>query len=531
MNTRVRQTIIAALLLGFLFLPPLAGLLNWQDRPPLTEKRTRAPRPAWPGTAAELAQFPRRFEAYYNDHFGLRATLIRGYNYVKVFWVRSSPTDSVLLGKKGWVFYWDQQERDSYRRLPPFSLKEEWLWRGYLRLWKDWLGSRNIRWIVVIAPNKGTVYPEYMPANIFRGAGPSKLDRLVALAGQEGISLMDIRPDLLQAKKNKPVFFRYDTHWNDAGAYRAYRKIMQELGPCFPQIPTIRESDLVAQDRPEADWKDLAFMLGLPRHLREPDQRLFFNIPRQFRSPFFENLRTLTNDAVFDTGRPDLPDALLFRDSFGIALIPFLAQHFNKFRITERQALLPEIIDRERPAAVIIEVLERFLEQETLFLTMVQQILKREYGIDWLAAVDLPAKVGLNEPSTESFWGKVRKASRGRTPAGTLMFGPYTDLKPGNYWAHFRLKGSGIPGQGPWAKIDVSAGRGKEVLKEKKLYGSDFQTPGPWQTFTLSFTVRPDNRTGVEYRVEYFGGADLAVEGVRVVPQEKSAWLDRIFPP
>ncbi|MBI5582973.1 MAG: hypothetical protein HY892_04050 [Deltaproteobacteria bacterium] len=530
MAFKIRQTLIAVFLLLFLFLPPLAGLRAVVDLPVLNEKRLRAPLPAWTWTAEGPATFPKQFEAYYNDHFGFRASLIRGFNYVKVFWLHSSPTDMVLLGKNGWVFYWNGLERDSYRRLKPFSPKADFFWLGYLRLMKDWLGSRNIHWFILIAPNKGTVYPEYMPANIYRGKGPSHLDRLVALAEQEGVPLIDVRQELLEVKKDKKLFFRYDTHWTDAAAYIAYRKLMKSLIPYFPKIKPILEGDLVVNQKSSSPWKDLAGMLGLPEHFAESEQRLDFNIPRKFNSTNFENLHSMTNDIAFETFRKDLPNAVLFRDSFGIALIPFLAQHFNKFIVTEKQGLFPEIVDRERPPIVIIEVLERFLEQEDLFFPLIQWILKKGYGIDWISAADLPTKVGMNRPAAESFWGTVRKASRGKTPAGTLMFGPYTELSPGEYCAVFRLQASRGPRQGPWLKIDVSAEDGNKILTERILTGADFKKAGPWQTFTLSFTVQPHKLERVEYRAEYFGGADVILEDVRVMPREKIALFDRFFP-
>ena len=530
MTDKTQKAMIAALFISFLFLPPLAGLLGLVEPPQLNEKRVRAFLPAVNWTPEALLKFPKQFEAYYNDHFGFRASLIRGFNYLKVFWLHSSPTDSVLIGKDGWLFYWDRYERDSYRRLNPFSPKAELLWKGQLRVMKDWLDSRGSKLLVIIAPNKGTIYPEYMPSNIYRVAGPSNQDRLLAMAADAGVAVIDIRPELQQAKKDKKLFFQADHHWNDAAAYIAYRKLMKALIPHFPKIKPILEGDLSIRQKPDTAWKDLAVMLGLPQYFPEGEERYDFQIPRKHHPPFFENLHSLANDITLNTGRKDLPKAVLFRDSFGLALIPFLAQHFNTLAITEKPGVFIELLERERPAVVIIQVLERFLEQEDLFLTATRSILKKEHGIDWLAAVDLPAEVGTTVQEAESFWGAARKAFRGITPAGTMMFGPYTELKKGNYRAGFRLKtGAGRKGV-PIVKIDVAAAAGQKILAERVLYGEDFKQLGRWQTFTLSFEVQPGNISDVEYRAEYFGGADVILEGVRVIPREKITRFEQFFP-
>jgi alginate O-acetyltransferase complex protein AlgJ len=530
MSVKIRQTIIAALFILFLVLPLLAGLLERIGPSPLNEKRLQASLPTLKGTGKDLAAFPRQFDAYYDDHFGFRASLIRGFNYVKVFWFHSSPTDTVLVGKNGWLFYWDEYSRNSFLRRKPFSPKTELLWKGYLRMMKDCLDSRGAKLFMIVAPNKGTIYPEYMPSNIHRGPGPSNLDRLLIIAKEAGLPIIDVRQELEQAKNKKKLFFQSDSHWNDAGAYIAYRKLMEAMIPYLPKINPVVENDLSVQQKPHTSWKDLAVMLGLPQYFPEEEERYDFHIPRKYDSPFFKNLHSLSNDITLNTGRKDLPKALFFRDSFGIALIPFLAQHFNTFIITEKQDVFVELLERGPPPIVIIEVLERFLEHEDLLLTIILTLLKKEHGIDWLPAADLPAKVGNTIQEAGSFWGTARKASRGTTPAGTLMYGPYTELKSGHYRAGFRLKAGAGPKGVPIVKIDVTAEAGEKVLVEKILRPEDFNKPGQWQTFTLSFEVRENQMNRVEYRAEYLGGADLILEGVRLIPREKIALFDRLFP-
>ena len=530
MRVKTRQTIIAALFILFLFLPLLAGLLERIGPSPLNEKRLQASLPALKGTLKDLAAFPRQFEAYYNDHFGFRASLIRGFNYVKVFWFHSSPTDTVLVGKNGWLFYWDENSRNSYCRRNPFSPRTELLLKGYLRMMKDWLDSRGSKLFVIVAPNKGTIYPEYLPSTISRSAGPSNLDRLLAIGKEAGLPIIDVRQELQQAKREKKVFFQADSHWNDAGAYIAYRKLMEAMIPYFPEISPVVENDLSVQRKPQTSWKDLAEMLGLPQHFPEEEERYNFQIPRKYNPPLFNNPQSLASELTLDTGRKDLPDAVFFRDSFGLALIPFLAQHFNTLAITENPDVFIDLLARKAPPVVIMEMVERFLEKENLFLTFILTLLKNEHGIDWLPAVELRAKVGETIQDAGSFWGTARRASRGITPAGTLMYGPYTQLKRGPYRAGFRLKAGPGPKGVPIVKIDVTAEAGEKVLVEKILRPEDFKKPGQWQTFTLSFEVQANQMNRVEYRAEYLGGADLILEGVRVIPREKIALFDLFFP-
>ncbi len=95
-----------------------------------------------------------------------------------------------------------------------------------------------------------------------------------------------------------------------------------------------------------------------------------------------------------------------------------------------------------------------------------------------------------------------------------LVYGPYTDLGKGSYTVTLQLQASGISGNNPFIKIDVSANAGKLKLAEKKFSKADLKN----ETLTnpsLDFTTRKRMRK-VEFRVYYYGNADVRVEGVRL---------------
>ena len=65
------------------------------------------------------------------------------------------------------------------------------------------------------------------------------------------------------------------------------------------------------------------------------------------------------------TERADAPltRAVLFRDSFAAQLIPFLAEHFERMLCIWDADFHHAIVEHERPAVVIQEVVERSLER------------------------------------------------------------------------------------------------------------------------------------------------------------------------
>ena len=215
-------------------------------------------------------------------------------------------------------------------------------------------------------------------------------------------------------------------------------------------------------------------------------------------------------------------------DSFAEALLPFLSLHCDKLISKNNIHFEKDQIEREGPALVILEILERFLGSRPDWGEL-SPLLRETQGIDFYPAVDFRKEVG-RDLKSDSVTGTERKAVYGKTPRGTLLFGPYTTLKKGEYTAIFRMKIDGDC-RLPVVKIDVSAEGGKKILAQRTLSCSDFEGWGKWNEFRLAFAVSSEALTEMEYRAEYLGGAGLNVENIRIIPQGRKDPLRSFFDP
>src|SRR5262249_19364446 len=121
-NIRVREMTLQrfgdGILVGFFALAiatPVGVQLVGANTRKISENRLLAERPAWPSDCETLAAFPARFEAYFNDHFGFRDTLIRWHNYAMVRWLGTSPSPQVVVGRQGWLYFAGEHSIDDYR--------------------------------------------------------------------------------------------------------------------------------------------------------------------------------------------------------------------------------------------------------------------------------------------------------------------------------------------------------------------------------------------------------------------------------
>jgi alginate O-acetyltransferase complex protein AlgJ len=355
---------LAAIFLAVVLLPPLVMLDGSEPATTLTEKRAPVELPSLTFDVDGLRTFPRSFEAYWNDAFAFRPTLVRSYNALAL-WLGVSPSAKVVIGKAGWLFVGDDYHGvESYRATRPFTPEQLELWRRALEAQQAWLAERGIHHLFVVAPDKSTIYPEYMPAALNRVGHATRLEQLLAYLNQRSdITVVDLRGALLAAKAHDRVYERTDSHWNDLGAWVADREISKRIGLWFPQVKPLPLSSFELRRLTRAN--DLALLLSLGDLL--PADRLTFvpRVPRRARwhRPEGSAPSGYGSMLISEIDDSDLPRAVMFHDSFGEVLRPFFSEHFARV-LYSWNVFDPMLIEQETPTVVVHEIVERVLMED-----------------------------------------------------------------------------------------------------------------------------------------------------------------------
>jgi hypothetical protein len=357
-QTTANARVLIAAFLVIICLPGIGSLFGLdrgfnrsQDR----EQLARFPALTLDWTSAHA--FPDAFSRYFEDNFAFRPRLVEWQSVLRFKVLDVSPSSVVVKGRDGWLFYWDDGAPEDYTNATPFTHDELETWQRTLEGTRDWLAARGIAYLFVIAPDKHVIYPEYMPVSIRPVHGKSRIDQLVThLGAHSTVDVLDLRPVLLGAKTSERIYQRTDTHWNDRGAFIAYRQILQRLAPWLRGTRPMDRSMFEAREV-QTSGLDLAGMLGLTDALREEDLRLVR------RDPAAARVVEPLNPARMATERrgATLPRAVVFRDSFGSALIPFLSEHFSRTLYLWQPDFDPEVILEEHPDVVIQEWAGRHL--------------------------------------------------------------------------------------------------------------------------------------------------------------------------
>ena len=96
---------------------------------------------------------------------------------------------------------------------------------------------------------------------------------------------------------------------------------------------------------------DLARMMGLTRVLEEDNLTLDSRRPRAAKliEPLAPDTHFVAGRLVTELPDPSRPRAVIFRDSFASALIPFLSEHFSRAVYLWQYNVDPDVIDVNGP--------------------------------------------------------------------------------------------------------------------------------------------------------------------------------------
>jgi alginate O-acetyltransferase complex protein AlgJ len=343
-------------------LPLGTNLAGIDGADPSAERRELSQFPSRPDSWKSVSTYPDALGRWFDDHFGFRNLLVRWYAESRLFVLGVSPSNAVMKGRDGWLFYAEDGALDDYTNQKPLTPLEVKLWREAIARARDWLRNRHVGYVFVLAPDKHVIYPEKVTSAL-RQLGPtSRMDQVYAALDGTGVATVDLRPGLLAAKRAERLYFLTDTHWNDRGAFIAYQQIVDAVRQQVPAMPPAWRREDFLPIEAEVEGRDLARLVGLTG-LPEVDLQLQPKRQRRARivEPMGAEPRAQVGRLVTEIDDSRLPRAVIFRDSFTAGLVPFLSEHFSRAVYLWQNDFDPDEVLVERPDIVIQEIVGRHL--------------------------------------------------------------------------------------------------------------------------------------------------------------------------
>jgi hypothetical protein len=312
-----------------------------------------------------LSKFSSAFERYFDDRFTQRIRLTALRNFI-AYKFGTSGNPEVIVGRQGWLFY-DRHSSgasDASRNTSLFSESALKLWARMLQNRQNALLKHGIKYCVVFAPEKGSLYPEFLPDGRQRLPGASRIEQLHEyLRHHTSVHFVDAKSILLGEKtKGRLLYLKTDSHWNDLGASRVALEMLRQIGDNFPELKLSQRPAISFHDQKLKG--DLADLLAVGDLLTE--QAPTVCVTRAKATSAGDACQSIFEAAENSSCRTripgtNLPRAYILRDSFCSRLAPVLSESFSEAIYEWTHDFDEPKITAASPDLVIEEIAERHL--------------------------------------------------------------------------------------------------------------------------------------------------------------------------
>ncbi|MGE4318810.1 MAG: hypothetical protein AB7E96_07875 [Deferribacterales bacterium] len=350
-----------------LFIPGLGMLTGLGDSPESFRKHENRNKNRLEPVSPD--KMPENITSWFRDSYGFRSVMIRQYSGLMKKLVPVNNSDKCILGKEGRLFLGNSDEavidglqnkiyfdsNDINNLVRRFSERE--------KLAKD-IGAD---YFVIFAPNKHSVYPEFLPDYISQGIQDKAnlFDDAAEALIANGISVTNMKPVFRNeyAKEHDILYHKTDTHWSALGAYFGYERLMRNIRSGHPEIKAMEKPVFKKASNKEGyDLVDVCGFQGQEQDDFKMNYSLVMNNITTTESlldnkvQVFENPNALNGMTV-----------MIMRDSFGLGLRPYLLYTFKKLVFVHHVAETKPGADyksltlKYKPDIVIDEYVERMV--------------------------------------------------------------------------------------------------------------------------------------------------------------------------
>lgn len=363
---KVLYSVYSAVFIGMCLVPSV--LTPFGKSGGASENRTLAEMPSVKTESGKLNfDFFSEFDTYFSEHFAFRQELVTLDGKIRAELMGTSSNKDVIIGKDGWLYY--APTADDFMNINTLSDRAINNIMHNLALLNNYCENQNADFIFTIAPNKNSIYPEYMPYNYVETDAPGNYDKFAEAYSEmndawiqamissdsgtvipEYFTFIDLKDALLEAKGNSsmPIYHKTDTHWNNIGALAARNSLLS--------LSDTTDGFWNSSWSAANDWSgDLAEMI-YPSDVPMDTQ---YYSSYDFKYQYVGRFRGLDDISIQTTCDHADGKLLMYRDSFGEAILPFMAESFGSAEFSRAVPYNTEgITDGTK---VILEIVERNL--------------------------------------------------------------------------------------------------------------------------------------------------------------------------
>ncbi len=348
------RAFLACLLAVLIAVPAGVALWSHRETSAYYENRALAERPALTAAGLWDGSFGTAFESWFSDHAPGRTTLLKLDTIAQMDLLGRPAVNGIVDAGDVLLPYLDYKEwaPESYPG-PAQTIAE-----NFEKL-SGHVAANGGSFYFVGFPEQRIYFEDRFPAylNNHEKEAAAADEAFARALADHGVRFLDMRAVYDQLGHPAEFYSAVDHHYNYYGAYAAYRAILDALAADGFDLPVLTEEDLDFQELPNPYigsrnrklynlWpNEEKAVIGVQKEPvpftrtdnGQPSDKPLFVLPKAEDLPTTYNLYMGGDfgETILETDRPDLPDALIFGDSFTNAQETLLYASFDTTRILD----------------------------------------------------------------------------------------------------------------------------------------------------------------------------------------------------
>lgn len=343
-----KQLLYCILFFGICLCPSLGMLFAKQETS--SENRKLAEFPSLKTEEGWNVDWLSQAGEYFQDHFAFRNELVTANALLNGKVLGVSTASGVIQGTDGWLYYKDSLS--DYLGDDLLSDRSLFNIAHTLSMMQKYLEDKGVNFLFTVAPNKNSLYSENMP--YYDSLKVSEDKNLVNLKGfleSEGVAYANLYDTFLA--KDEVLYHKRDSHWNNKGAALASDTLLAALGKEY--TPYEGEAYEVRTDF-EGDLDQMLYPMAM-----EAEDEIYFERPDTFA--YVGEVESNFDPKITTVNPSKTGSLVMYRDSFGNALLPFMANEFAAAYFSRGIPYQLSDVDTMLADTVVVERAERFLPE------------------------------------------------------------------------------------------------------------------------------------------------------------------------
>ncbi|MFK7785829.1 MAG: hypothetical protein AB8B56_11970 [Crocinitomicaceae bacterium] len=216
----------------------------------------------------KTGKYQKNTEAYLNEAFGFRPDFVRLHNQIQFSLFSQPHANGVVIGKD-WYLYESNYIKAYYGQdfIGDSLITER---TRKLKFIQDTLQKQGREILVVLAPGKGTFFPEYFPDSLISTKSRTNYEAYLEQFNKQNIQYVDFQKWFLSMKNRSeyPLYPKCGIHWSKYGEMLVADSLIRKIESITERdLPDLVIEKFTIQDKNEEGDYDIAKGMNLILHM------------------------------------------------------------------------------------------------------------------------------------------------------------------------------------------------------------------------------------------------------------------------